>query len=70
MGMSEKIKILLIKKNFTVKDLANKLGCSSANISNKFKRDNFSENELKEIAKALDCDFEAGFIIRKTGEKI
>ncbi len=70
MGMADKIKIVLIKKKLSVKDLSNKLGCSSANISHKFKRDNFSEKELAEIANALDCDFEAGFVIRETGEKV
>ena len=68
--MADKIKIVLIKKKLTVKDLAEKLSCSSANISHKFKRDNFSEKELFEIATALDCDFESGFVIRETGEKI
>lgn len=40
MGMTEKIKIALIKKGMSVKDLAARLGCTSQNISGKFKRDN------------------------------
>ena len=43
MAMTEKIKIALIKKGMSVKDLAASLGCTSQNISGKFKRDNFSE---------------------------
>jgi DNA-binding Xre family transcriptional regulator len=70
MGMADKIKIVLIKKKLTVKDLAEKLSCSSANISHKFKRDNFSEKELLEIANALDCEFDASFVIKSTGEKV
>ena len=50
MAMTEKIKIALIKKGMSVKDLAASLGCTSQNISGKFKRDNFSEKELQEIA--------------------
>ena len=70
-GMSEKIKILLIKRNITLKALAAALGDkSSTNLSNKLKRDNFSEKELREIAEVLNCDYEANFIMRDTGEKI
>ena len=53
MAMTEKIKIALIKKGMSVKDLASSLGCTSQNISGKFKRDNFSEKELQEIADAM-----------------
>lgn len=76
MGMSEKIKILLIKEKKTLKELAEAVSkvqgkeCSSANLSNKLKRDNFSEKELKDIAEALDYDYEGIFTSRKTGEKI
>lgn len=71
MGMSEKIKILLIKRGVTLKDLATAIGDkSSTNLSNKLKRDNFSEKELKAIAEALNCDYEAAFTLRDTGEKV
>ena len=70
MTMSDKIKIVLIKKKMTVGDLAKKLECSTSNISNKFKRDNFSEKELMQLAEAMNCDFNAEFIIRETGERV
>jgi hypothetical protein len=38
-------------------------------MANKFKRDNFSMNELEAIAKALDCEFE-GYFVEKNGDKI
>ena len=60
----------MIKKNMNMKRLAELLNTSSSNLSNKMSRDNFSEKELHDIAEALDCDFEVGFIIRATGEKI
>ena len=68
--MTEKIKILLIKKNISAVQLAEMLKTSPQNIYNKLKRDNFSEKELKEIAKALDCSYSANFIINETGEII
>lgn len=67
--MTEKIKILLIKKNMTVTDLAKKLNVTPQNIYNKFKRDNFSVRELQVIAKVLDVEFDYGFIL-KDGTKI
>lgn len=67
--MSEKIKIALIKKNMSITQLAEKLGSTPQNLYNKFKRDNFSEKELIEIAKALDIKYEAHFIF-ENGEKI
>lgn len=70
MVMAEKIKILLIKKNISLKDLAEKLNCTPSNISNKMRRNNFSESELLEIAQALECEFNATFTIKDTGEII
>jgi len=34
------------------------------------KRDNFTEADLRRIAEVLDCDYEAGFRLRDTGERI
>ena len=70
MGMSEKIKIALIKRKTTITQLSNKIGTSSQNLSNKLRQDNFREKELKEIAEALNCDFEGVFTMKDTGEKI
>lgn len=68
--MTEKIRIAMIKKNVSVKDLAARLGCTSQNLSGKFKRDNFSERELQEIAEILDCTFEGRFLRKDTGEEV
>lgn len=67
--MGEKIRILLKRKNVTIVELSNRLKTTNQNMANKFKRDNFSVNELEAIAKALDCEFE-GFFVDKDGEKI
>lgn len=68
--MSEKIKILLVKRKMTVTQLAKELGTSSQNLSNKLRQDNFRKNELKKIAKALNCSFSITFTLNDTGEKI
>ena len=68
--MGEKIKIMLGRRNMTLAQLAEKTGQSRQNMSNKMSRDNFSEKELHDIAKALDCTFEASFIMNDTGEEI
>ena len=67
--MAEKIKLVLVKRNMSKAQLAKELGCSSSNLYNKFKRDNFSEAELKEIAKLLNCTFEASFVLNDTQER-
>lgn len=70
MAMAEKIKIILLKRKMSVKDLSEKLNCTSQNLSGKFKRDNFSENELKEIAEKLNCEFIGSFKMLDTDEII
>lgn len=71
MGMSEKIRILLIKKgNMSITDLAQLIKTSPQNLTNKLSRDNFTEKDLKEIAKALNCEYKSSFIIKETGEEI
>ena len=70
MSMSEKIRIMLIKRKTNISGLAAILGTSQGNLSNKLKRDNFSEKELVEIGNALNYDFIGIFRSRDTGEEI
>ncbi len=71
MSMTEKIRILLVKRgNMSEAALARKIGWTPQNLSNKMKRDNFTETDLKKIAVALDCDFESAFVLRDTKERI
>ena len=69
MGMTEKIKIAMLKRNMSLNDLAEKIGQSPQNISGKFKRDNFKEDELKDLATALGCKVNIELIMQDTGEK-
>lgn len=69
MAMTEKIRILLVKRgNLSEAELARRLGISPQNLNNKMKRDNFTEADLRDIAAALGCTFEAGFRLDDTGE--
>lgn len=61
--MTDKIKILLIKKGMTATQLAEKLGMTQPNLSKKMKKDNFTMQELQQIAEVLEVKFEANFIL-------
>ena len=67
---SEKIKIIVKRKGMKLEDLASKTEQTRQNLSNKLARDNFTEKEIKKIAEALDCDYEAYFVLRETGERL
>ncbi len=70
MSMSAKIKYILNIRNIKITDFAKQIGTSQSNFSNKLKRDNFTEKELREIAEALNCDYDAVFTLRDTGQKV
>jgi DNA-binding Xre family transcriptional regulator len=70
MSMTLKIKTILLERNMSIKELANEIGISGNNLSNKFARDNFSEKELQKIANVLNCDYDGIFTFRDTGKKI
>lgn len=67
--MTENIKIAMLKRKINIKELAARLGTTGNNMTNKFKRDNFSEKELKEIATALNCKLDIVLIDNETGER-
>lgn len=67
--VTRQIKSLLAFKESSAAQLAEKLSCSQANISQKFKRDNFSEKEMREIAEALGCELKILFIDRESGRE-
>lgn len=69
MPTSEQIKILCVKLNMSVSELARKNGKSPQAFSQKMKREAFTPMELKEIAKSVGCDYESAFIL-PDGEKV
>lgn len=70
LSMSEKIKIMLKRRNMTMTQLAETIGQSRQNLSNKMNRNNFSERELEAIANALDCTYTASFTMNDSGETL
>ena len=71
MALSEKIRILLVKRgNMSEAELARRLGLSPQNFNNKMKRDNFTEQDLQGIASALDCSLSVLFKMNDTGEEV
>lgn len=70
MSMSEKIRTILRLRNMSIGDLAQKLGQSRPNLSNKLGRDNFTQKELVTIAEALSCTYQSEFVLNDTGEVV
>ena len=55
------IKRFLLDNDINTVELARRLNCGTANLYNKYKRNNFSLNELEEIAAVLGYDLEISF---------
>lgn len=68
MTADKKIKVLLVQREMTLKDLANLLNISAPTLSNKMRRDNFREKDLIEIARVLNFDYSIVFTDKETGE--
>ena len=61
LSIGEKIKILMGRQNITNTQLAEMIGQSRQNLSNKMSRDNFTEQEARKIADALGVEFVCTF---------
>lgn len=70
MSMAKKIKAILIEREMTIKELSDKLGFEGSYLYNKLNRDKLTEQELKKIADALNCDYDGIFTFRDTGKSI
>lgn len=69
MTISEQIKVLCVRSNISVAELARRIGTTPQNLSGKMKRESFTVGELEDIADAVNCSFERKFIL-ENGEKI
>jgi len=70
LSMGEKIRVILKRRGMTVAQLADLTSQTRQNLSNKLTRDNFQEQDIKVIAEALNCDYEAYLVMKDTGEKV
>lgn len=69
MTISEQIKVLCVRGNISVSELARRMGTTPQNFNAKLKRETFTVADLEEIADVTDSSFERKFVL-KNGEKI
>lgn len=69
MKLAEQIKVLCVRSDISVSELARRVGTSPQNFNAKLKRETFTVSDLEEIAKAVDCEFERNFVL-KNGDKV
>ena len=69
MATSEQIKILCVKLNISVSELARRCGTSPQAFSQKMKREGFTPAELKKVAAAVNCKYESSFVL-PSGERL
>ena len=70
LSAAKKIKMLLVERDMTLTELSKQLDRSLSTMSDKMRRDNFSEKDLKKIADVLNFDYDVIFTDRETGKKI
>lgn len=61
--ISRKIRAAMAYKAVTVTELVNRLGCTTGNVTNKLRRDNFTVRDLQKIADALDMKLIVDFVL-------
>lgn len=61
--VAEKLRLIMKRHNKNMGELADATGQSRQNLSNKFSRNNFSEKEVYDLARALGCSAEIIFTL-------
>ena len=67
--ISEQIKVLCVRSNISLAELARRMGTTPQNFSSKMKRESFSIADLEYIAEMAGCSFERHFVL-PNGEKV
>ena len=67
--ISEQIRVLCVRSNISVAELARRIGQTPQNFNKKLKRETVSTEELMEIAEVLGVVFEQSYIL-ENGEKL
>lgn len=67
--ISEQIRVLCVRSNISVAELARRLGKSPQSFNSKLKRESFTVKELEEIADATGTRFKRNYEL-PNGEKI
>ena len=69
MTISEEIKVLCVRSNISMAELARRLGISPQSLSAKMKRESFTVSDLDCIADAVGASFSRKFVLHN-GEEI
>ena len=69
MTTSEQIRVLCVRKGVSLSELARRIHQTPQNFNAKLKRNTITQNELNEIAKALNVTYEQYFVL-ENGELI
>lgn len=67
--ISEQIKVLCVRSNISVSELARRMGTTPQNFNGKLKRESFTVADLERIADATGSSFERNFVL-KNGDTI
>lgn len=67
--VEKKIRQVLIDKEIGISTFAEMLNIKQSNFSQQLKRDNFRENDIRNMADLLDCDVQITLRDRKTGKE-
>ena len=67
--ISEQIRVLCVRRNISVAELARRLGKSPQSFNSKLKRGSFTIKDLEEIAEATGTSFRRNYIL-PNGEEI
>lgn len=63
MMVSEQIKVLCVRSNISVAELARRIGKTPQALNSKMKRESFTIDELEIIAKAVNAGFQRSFVL-------
>lgn len=69
MTVAEQIKVLCVRSNISVSELARRIGTTPQNFNAKLKRESFTVADLELIADVTESSFERKFIL-KNGDTI
>ena len=69
MTISEQIKVLCVRSDISVAELARRIGTTPQNFNGKMKRESFTVEDLEKIADVLGVGFNREFILAN-GDKV
>ena len=69
MNISEQIKVLCVRSNISMAELARRIGMSPQSFSAKLKRESFTVTDLETIADAVGASFIRKFVLY-SGEEV